>query len=216
MPGPCTSSAPRVKEMVRKVNENKPGLTFKPLTIENWDDFVELFGENGACGGCWCMAFRLKRADFLKLKGEGNQLAMRKLVERQFTGLMAYDSDKAVGWCSMSPREQFPRIENSRLINLVDKKPAWSIPCLFIKKQYRRMGVSVELLKAAVEYAKENHIEILEAYPVTPYQDKMPDTFAWTGLLSAYEEAGFKIAARNPKSKYKYIVRYELGIASHA
>ena len=188
-------------------NENNLNLTFKLLTTENWDDFVELFGKNGACGGCWCMSFRLKRADFLTLKGEGNKLAMRKLVEHQFTGLMAYDNNKAVGWCSLSPREQFVRIENSRLLKLVDKKPAWSIPCLFIKKQYRKLGVSVQLLKAVIDYAKRNNIETLEAYPVTPYQDKMPDAFAWTGLLSAYEKAGFKIAAQS--SKAKFIVRYE-------
>lgn len=189
------------------IHENKLNLTFKPLTTENWDDFVELFGKNGACGGCWCMSFRLKRANFLTLKGEGNKLAMRKLVEQQFTGLLAYDNDNAVGWCSLSPREQFVRIENSRLLKLVDKKPAWSIPCLFIKKQYRKLGVSVELLKAAIDYAKKNNIKILEAYPVTPYQDKMPDAFAWTGLLSAYEKAGFKIAGQSSKSKF--IVRYE-------
>jgi hypothetical protein len=65
----------------------------------------------------------------------------------------------------------------------------------------------VQLLKAVIDYAKKNNIETLEAYPVTPYQDKMPDAFAWTGLLSAYEKAGFKIAAQGSKSKF--IVRYE-------
>lgn len=156
------------------------------------------------------MSFRLKRADYLKLKGEGNKHALRKLVENQFTGIMAYDNDKnkAVGWLSMSPREQFIRIDNSRILKQVNKIPAWSIPCLFILKQYRRRGVSVELLKAAVDYAKKNNIKTLEAYPVTPYRDKMPDVFAWTGLLSAYEKAGFKITAQNSKSKF--IVRCEL------
>lgn len=188
--------------------ENKTNLSFAPLSNENWDDFVELFGKNGACGGCWCMSFRLKRAEFQKLKGEGNKLAMKKLVEQQFTGLIAYDNDKTVGWCALSPREQFVRIENSRMMKLLDNKHVWSIPCLFIKKQYRRQGVSVELLKAAIAYAEKHHIQIIEAYPVTPYQDKMPDAFAWTGLLSAYEKAGFKIAAQSSKSKF--IVRYEV------
>lgn len=188
-------------------NENKLNLTFKPLTPGNWDDFVELFGKNGACGGCWCMSFREKRAEFLKLKGDGNKQAMKNLVEHQFTGLMAYDRDKAVAWCSMSPREQFIRIANARMMKLVDNIPAWSIPCLFIKKQYRKQGVSVELLEAAIDYAKKNNIQILEAYPVTPYQDPMPPAFAWTGLLSAYEKAGFKIVAQCSKSKF--IVRYD-------
>lgn len=185
-------------------------LTIKPLTVENWDDFVELFGKNGACGGCWCMSFRLKRADFLKLKGEGNKRAMRTLVEKQFTGLIAYDNNKAVGWCSLSPREEFIRIENSRLLKLVDKKPAWSIPCFFIRKNYRRQGVSEALLKAVIDYAIKNNIKTLEAYPIVPYQDKMPDVFAWTGLLSTFEKVGFKIAAQSSKSKF--IVRYELSL----
>jgi GNAT superfamily N-acetyltransferase len=188
--------------------ESKLNLTFKPLTIENWDDFVELFGKNGACGGCWCMSFRVKRADFIKMKGAGNKQAMRQLVEKQFTGLLACDSDKPVGWLSMSPREQFVRIENSRILKQVDKTPAWSIPCLFILKRYRRMGVSVELLKAAVDFAKKNNIKTLEAYPIVPYQDKMPDAFAWTGVLAAYEKVGFKIVSQSSKSKF--IVRYEL------
>ena len=33
-----------------------------PLTPERWADLEELFGENGACGGCWCMWWRLKRS----------------------------------------------------------------------------------------------------------------------------------------------------------
>ncbi|MCU0284802.1 MAG: GNAT family N-acetyltransferase [Acidobacteria bacterium] len=187
-------------------DKNALNLNFKPLTIENWDDLVDLFGPKG-CGGCWCMSFRLKKSDFIKLKGDGNKQAMRNLVEHQFTGLLAYNNGEAVAWCSMSPREQFIRIENSRILKRVEKIPAWSIPCLFIKKQYRRQGVSVEILKAAVEYAKKNNIQVLEAYPVTPYQDQMPPAFAWNGLLSAYEKAGFKITLQC--SKYKYIVRYE-------
>lgn len=28
-------------------------LTFEPLTQKNWNKFVELFGNKGACGNCW-------------------------------------------------------------------------------------------------------------------------------------------------------------------
>ncbi|HEB84575.1 MAG TPA: N-acetyltransferase, partial [Bacteroidetes bacterium] len=29
-----------------------------PLSPERWGDFEALFGERGACGGCWCMYWR--------------------------------------------------------------------------------------------------------------------------------------------------------------
>ena len=38
--------------------------TFKALTIDSWNDFERLFGERGACGGCWCMYWRLRNKDF--------------------------------------------------------------------------------------------------------------------------------------------------------
>ena len=37
---------------------------WKPLTPETWSDFERLFGSRGACGGCWCMLWRLKNKDF--------------------------------------------------------------------------------------------------------------------------------------------------------
>jgi hypothetical protein len=52
-----------------------------PLTLERWDDFATLFGHNGACGGCWCMFWRLKRPDFLRGKGDGNKNAIHQLVK---------------------------------------------------------------------------------------------------------------------------------------
>ena len=67
-------------------------LTFLPLTTKNWDDFENLFGERGACGGCWCMWFRLKRSVFQKNKGAGNKKAMKAIVESgEVPGILAYD-----------------------------------------------------------------------------------------------------------------------------
>ena len=33
---------------------------FLPLTNNNWNDFVALFGNKKVCGGCWCMTWGLK------------------------------------------------------------------------------------------------------------------------------------------------------------
>ena len=54
---------------------------FKPLTPARWHDFETLFGKNGACGGCWCMTWRIALKEFREKKGAGNKRAMKKLVE---------------------------------------------------------------------------------------------------------------------------------------
>src|SRR4030042_2795719 len=122
---------------------------YKELTTETWNDFEKLFGERGACGGCWCMSWRLKSSDFEKQKGLGNKKAIKSLVkERKTIGIMVYQDKNPIGWCSVAPREDFLRLENSRVLQPIDDKPVWSVSCLFIDKKYRRKGVSSELLKA--------------------------------------------------------------------
>lgn len=41
--------------MPKKSTLEELDLSFHPLTQKLWRDFEMLFGENGACGGCWCM-----------------------------------------------------------------------------------------------------------------------------------------------------------------
>ena len=175
---------------------------FCAVTKQNWKDFEELFGERGACGGCWCMYWRLKRKDYEAQKGTGNKREMKKLINSGvIPGILAFKNTEPVGWCSVAPRDDFLVLENSRILKRIDDKPAWSIVCLFIKKNYRNLGLSVQLLKAAKKYVREQGGRILEGYPVEPKKDKMPDAFAWTGLASAYLKAGFKEQLRRSETR---------------
>jgi hypothetical protein len=62
----------------------------EPLTKKNWTKFVQLFGERGACGNCWCMLFRLQNAVFENGKRfGGNKTAMKELVwQNKPTGVL--------------------------------------------------------------------------------------------------------------------------------
>ncbi|MCO7126981.1 hypothetical protein NIE88_14515 [Sporolactobacillus shoreicorticis] len=81
------------------------------LDREHWDDFALLFGERGACGGCWCMYWRLKKAQFEAQKGEKNKQAMRQLVENgQPVGVLLYIDSQPAGWCAAAPREEYKRL----------------------------------------------------------------------------------------------------------
>ncbi len=184
---------------------------FKFYTAEKsrWKDFEELFGERGACGGCWCMSWRLKPKEFEKQKGAGNKEAMKKIINNdEKPGIIGYLNDKPIGWCSVAPREKFVRLEKSKVLAKVDDKAVWSITCFFILKQYRRQGLSLELLKGIIEFCRQEKVKILEAYPVEPYNENIPGAFAWTGIPSIFEKAGFKVVAR--RSPKRPIMRYYL------
>ncbi|MDP4221810.1 MAG: GNAT family N-acetyltransferase [Bacteroidota bacterium] len=187
-----------------------PNLRIEPLTRKNWDKFAELFGEKGACGNCWCMYYRLSNGQFKAGKSnDRNKLAMKEIVwNKKPAGLLGFLGEKAVAWCAFAPREDFIRLENSTVHKRIDDKKAWSIPCFFIDKKYRRSGVSFELLKGAIKYAGENDIKILEAYPAIPTKERLPDSFAWIGIYKTFERAGFKIVDR--KSRNRPMVRYYL------
>lgn len=185
-------------------------LTFKPLTVWQWDDFVSLFGERGACGGCWCMLWRLSRKQFEAQKGELNKQAMKAIVDSgEIPGILAYDGEKAVGWCAIAPRSTYPALSRSRILQPVDDRPCWSVACLFVEKAYRKKGVSSKLLLAATDYAKAEGAIVVEGYPVEPKSDKnIPPAFAWTGIPKAFIRAGFKEVAR--RSPTRPIMRIEL------
>ena len=148
------------------------------------------------------MYFRLVKKEFEENKYLGNKKKMHQLVkEQEPVGLLALQDEDAIGWISFAPREQFAKLENSRVHKRIDEEKVWSITCFFIKKEFRNKGLSFELIEVAKDFAKKNKIKILEAYPVKPYSEKMPDAFAWTGFYNTFLKAGFKVVSEASKSK---------------
>lgn len=60
-----------------------PKITTRSLAPDDWPVVERLFGANGACGGCWCMSWRVPRRDKLWDNAEGarNKAAFRRLVK---------------------------------------------------------------------------------------------------------------------------------------
>src|SRR5262245_42977412 len=128
----------------------KSPVVFHPLTPERWPAFEKLFGERGACGGCWCAYWRRPRSEFNHDKGARNRRFMLKLVQDgEPPGILAYINGEAVGWCAVAPREDYSALKRSRILSPVDEQPVWSISCFFVHKDHRKKGLSVRLLQAA-------------------------------------------------------------------
>ncbi len=159
------------------------------------------------------MVWRSTNADYERRKGSGNKRAFKKIVQSgEIPGLLAYAGDEPIGWCSIAPRSAFSFLERSRVLKPVDDAPVWSVSCLFVKRGYRVRGVSVKLLKAAVDFARRHSAPAVEGYPYDP-DAKMADAFAWTGIASAFEKAGFQEVAR--RSPNRPIMRRNLRRSHH-
>ena len=185
-------------------------LAIKPLTPRRWADFEKLFGPRGACAGCWCMFWKLPNKEYNSLAYEGNKAAQKDIVESgRVPGLLAYAGHEAVGWIAVEPRSEYPRLERSRILKPVDEQAVWSITCFFTRRDHRGKGVTVELLKASIEHVRKHGGKIVEGYPSEPKTGKMPAAFVYTGLASAFREAGFTEVAR--RSETRPIFRYVIG-----
>jgi len=106
-------------------------------------------------------------------------------------GVLAYRDGKPIGWCAVAPRAEFSYLERSRVLAPIDDRPVWSITCVFVAKEYRRQGLSALLLKASCEHAAPKGAEIVDGYP-QELQKETPTAFAWTGVASAFQNAGFE------------------------
>lgn len=183
-------------------------LSFHPLTQKLWRDFELLFGENGACGGCWCMHWKLRGKAFHQNKGEGNRQMQKSVVDaKTVPGLLAYSEGYPVGWVAVEPREQYPKLAHSRVLAPIDDQQVWSITCLFVEKKHRRKGISTALIQAAAQYAAGRGAKIIEGYPIDS-TGEAPPVFIFTGTAAAFQQAGFIEAARPSPTRpiYRFII----------
>ena len=137
-------------------------VTFRPLTIDRWDDLVDLFGpERGACAGCWCMWPRIRGVDFKALTKEQRRKAFRKIVEKgPPPGLLAYEGKVAIGWVAISPRAAVHRFNISRVSAPVDSEACdldrtWALTCFYVRNSHRRQGLTQKARRGRTELRQE-------------------------------------------------------------
>src|SRR4029453_5320120 len=141
-------------------------LTIHPVTADRWEHLAALFGDKGACAGCWCMWWRMTQSAWLGQKGEGTNGKRGALGKKgPPPGLLAYAEGEPVGWCAVGPREDYPRLSRSKVLAPVDAKPVWSVTCFFVRRDWRRRGVTVALLKEAARFAGSRGARIVEGDP---------------------------------------------------
>jgi GNAT superfamily N-acetyltransferase len=182
--------------MGTRYSQDSKRIITRPLAASDWPIIERLFGPNGACGGCWCMYWRLPRGGKLweEQKGTRNKRAFRRLVKAdKVQGCLAFCGEEPVGWCCVGPRGDFPRLKRTKALATEWDESTWSVVCFYIRSGWRGHGVASALLKEAVEVARAHGARTLEGYPVKAKADGslMPAAFAWTGVPRLFENARF-------------------------
>ena len=176
-----------------------------PLTPERWANLEILFGEQGAVGGCWCMWWRLSGKIFSENAGANNKAAFKAIVDAgNETGLLGYLNDEVVGWVSLAPRSAYTERFNNRspVFKPLDNLPVWSILCFYVKPEHRGKHIANELLRGAINYARTQAIEWLEAIPVE-LSSPLKDNQLYIGTTDMFETAGFvRVGARRPNRPF--------------
>jgi len=157
---------------------------------------VRLFEARGGPHNCWCMAWRAKpaatrRGDPAQRKAVLKAALHGRVVEGVPIGLLAYDGDRPVAWCSIAPRDTFRPLGGFEPSG-EDSESVWSIVCFFVERGWRRQGVTERLLGAAVALARRRGAAVVEAYPVDPDSP----SYRFMGFVGLFERAGFVAVAR--------------------
>jgi GNAT superfamily N-acetyltransferase len=145
-------------------------------------------------------------ASYRRRTPEANKTSFCEIVQTgPPPGLLAFDTERAVGWCQLTPRQSVPWLDKSAPLKRVDNLPVWCISCFYVRKGYRKQGVTTALIQQALQAAHRAGAPALEAYPLDP--DVTPSSSS-TGFAATFLRLGFKVVAcRTPA---RPIMRYSL------
>jgi GNAT superfamily N-acetyltransferase len=180
------------------------------LTAATWADLEALFGLPGGSivRGCWCTYYRRSGEAAALATPARNKAMLRAIVDDgRVPGLVGYADDRPVGWISLGPRADYERLRRSPVMKPVDDTEVWSIVCTYVAKQYRGRGYQHRLLAGGVDFARDEGVRTLEAYPVDK-PERSHDDFMFFGSRSLYEHAGFREVVR--RSPTRVVMRRRL------
>ena len=166
-----------------------PVLEIRPVTTANWENFTRLFEARGSPHYCWCAAYRVSGGDHLG-NAEKSKLIHGLVAHEVPIGVLAYDGDVPVGWCSIAPRETYARLGRSRVLPRVTSAdtPTWTVLCFFVAGPYRGRGATHALLRGAISYARASGARVVEGYPF----DSGGISSTHRGHSSVFRNAGFR------------------------
>ncbi len=160
------------------------------------------------------MYYRVTSSEFSRSTNEQNRRALLQRINAGRTpGLIGYIDGEPIAYVGVAPRDEFVRLQRSRILYPVDDRPVWSVVCFFIHRRHRNKGIAHEMLRAAIEYAAERGAEWIEGYPKDVSERSAGAAAAYPGVPGMFERAGFREVARRTPSgsnRPRPIMRYRI------
>jgi GNAT superfamily N-acetyltransferase len=175
-------------------------LFYKPVDKSNWTDLEKLFESKGGPHNCWCMVWRNMNEGADRVNKGDKKESLKNYVDCEIpVGLLCYQNEEPIGWCSIAPRESYRELSGDSTLTNV-----WSLVCFFIKREYRQQGLTEELIKQAILYAKENGAKYVEAYPVDPDSP----SYRFMGFKPTFEKMNFDF--KHKAGQRRYVMTLEI------
>lgn len=180
-------------------------LQFHPVTPLRLPDLKRFASEHGKFAYCSCMRWRMTSSEYRNSSKEERGDALHaRVLEGEATGILAYDGDHPIGWCSVGPRESYAALERYRALPRIDEEAVWSVVCFFVDRRYRRRGLTLGLLNAAVDYAASKGANFVEGYPVNPNAP----SYTYMGSPETFRRAGFENVT--PQGQTRIVMRRQI------
>ena len=168
-------------------------MTIEVRPATRFADVATMLGpkKNPDASVCWCLSHRVDSRTNKSLAGRERGDYVRRLCRRKVApGVLAYEGGEVAGWAGIAPRAELP-VSRSTKIQAVDELPVWSIFCVRVRPGFRGRGVSLDLVRGAVELARSHGAPAVEAIPVDNGGTKVDLTMAFVGTRGLFERAGF-------------------------
>jgi len=146
---------------------------------------------NGIWGGCWCVAFHLKRSEEKQWTGKHRALKERLVRANQSHAALVYDGADIVGWCQFGPPVELPG-RMSGYGKLDEAPPDWRITCFFVDRDHRREGVAKAALEGALRMIAAKGGGTVDGYPIDTRGKPYSSSFLWGGTEAMFAKLGFR------------------------
>ena len=178
-----------------------------PANEASCADLEAVFGVRGAAASCRCQRYKLRpRESFGGTPAAERAHRLRRQTDcghpgsDTTSGLVAYLDGEPVGWCAVEPRTSYEGLLRVFRVPWVGREEdkaddsVWAVTCLLTRVGFRKRGVSRELARAAVDFARDRGARALEGYPITTTD--VIDEELHVGTLGVFAAAGFAAVSR--------------------
>jgi hypothetical protein len=191
-------------------------MEIKPVSSDLVEDLGTLFCADKETAGCWCMWFIIPVKEYHAAGGDGNRAGFSRLLawSEKPMGLLGYRNDEPVGWCAVGPRSRYVRAIKTPTYKGRDPDEdddVWLLPCLFVRREARKSGLSEQLVRSAVRLAKECGAVAVEAFPYSGPKRRTKET--QVGFEAVFSRCGFAIIGRPSASRVVMRLEFQAGFA---